>query len=250
MTFSQKNFVIRALLLILLVQNGLSCSKDSKKSNSVNSSSPTNNSTAVPTTTTTTTPSVPNTGNYTGNSTSGYTPAGIPLQDYEGLKNKFVCTTGKRLSNDVLYNISAQGSQTTLYGAFQAGSITAGESSKTFIGVSQFNDLMFVTKIIRSGQVVGYNVTISYCYAPVEQYYCREKIPYIDDSRQLTNFAAPYGLTLVENTNCAWGLVDAARDTLMTTGQFSGTCNNMQTSWGVSSFQTSFYAPSCTSGNY
>lgn len=137
--------------------------------------------------------------------------APISVNDLNRIKSSFNCTQGQRLSRDLTYNVrsSQNSTQTTLSGPFNPGAIQGGGSTvKTFVGVSAFNDIMIVTKIANGNQVVGYNVTISYCSMTGQN-----GAPYISDLRPISNFRANFGIVLYEHVNCGFGSVDAAKET-------------------------------------
>jgi len=126
------------------------------------------------------------------------------------LKNNLQCPNGQRLSTDYVYytqGYNHNGTRTTISGPFQEGSSPGGSSQKLFVGVSSYNDIMFVSKLTNGSQVVGYAVIISYCS------YSSNGVPYIDNSRGISGFSAPQGIVLDEDNMCGYGSVDSAQNT-------------------------------------
>lgn len=146
----------------------------------------------------------PNTSFFSGSNTQ-------VASNYSNLRNSMPCLSGRsRLNTDYTFSMMAGSStQSTIYGQFQAGPITSGSVSEMYVGISRFNDLMFMTKITNgSGAVIGYNVTLSMCSMPNGNYPAL-----ISNERTLTNFQSSY-ITVNTNTNCGYGLI-ARADTYM-----------------------------------
>lgn len=157
---------------------------------------------------------LPNTGtSYIPNLSSNQT--GMVQQ----IKSQIQCRTGgARLSKDYTFRTQPgyhpQGTRTNIYGPFQQGAVS-GNVSRLYVGESTFGDLMFVTKVTNGAQVVGYNITLSFC-----PYIGNDGAPYIHNNRPLEGFAAQNGITLDEDTNCGIGSVDSAQNTI---GVFAAT---------------------------
>lgn len=163
------------------------------------------------------------------------------------VKSSFPCKQGQRLTQDVTFQtqgFNPSGTRTNIYGPFQQGS-SAGSVHKVYVGVSSFNDIMIVSKATNGSQVSGYNVTLSMC-----SYKGNDGIPYIDNSRPLSNFSAQGGITLDEDTHCGLGSVDAAINTVV---QSAATTLNHPQGYPIQlppfNAVTTFYKPSCN-GNY
>jgi hypothetical protein len=128
----------------------------------------------------------------------------------EQVKTQFPC----QRRSDVSFNTSSQGqstgtNKTTITGPFQIGAL-AGTFSGVFVGATFYKDLIIVSKVTNGSQVIGHNVTLSYCISS----------PLITEQRDLSNFNAPYGITLSTSTNCSLGNVDAANQTSTTSAAY------------------------------
>lgn len=135
--------------------------------------------------------------------------APISVNDLNRIKGSFQCTQGSRLSRDITYhtNQGSNSSDTRIQGPFNPGALPGGGSTvKLFVGVSSFNDIMIVSKIANGNQVIGYNITISYCSMSSQN-----GAPYISDQRAISNFQAQNGIVLYEHAGCGFGSVDAAK---------------------------------------
>jgi len=109
--------------------------------------------------------------------------------------------------SDVTFTTASQGqaggfSKTTIFGPFSKGA-SGGIVNDVYVGVSQFKDLIIVGKVSNGSQVMGYNVTLSFCVSGT----------LITEQRDLNNFTAPNGITIDSDTNCSVGNVDAAQQT-------------------------------------
>lgn len=156
------------------------------------------------------------------------------------IKQRYPCMSGPRLTNDVNFSTGIyNNSKTTIKGPFYQGSI-GGQVSEIFVGRSQWNDLMIISKVTgAAAQMLGWNIAISMCtYGN----------GLVSDQRQLSGFQAPTGITIAENPTCAWGDVLAAYDTIMV-------ANAIQMSDGYSlpaqTIWTTYTIASCSStGSY
>lgn len=178
---------------------------------------------------------------YSGNPALAANPQ-IATQ-VQSIKNNVACMGGYRLTNDVSFFV--QGgfvSGTTIAGQFQPGFLTNGTISQLYVGVSAFRDLMFVTKVTNGSQVVGFNVTLSFCELKSSSYYgYSSNLPsVISNERALTNFQAPYGIILDNNTYCGYGVVDLAKYTTI----WSEKSANPYSPPGAT-IPTSFTKPTC-----
>lgn len=172
---------------------------------------------------------------YQGGSAFSSNP-GIPTH-VQNIKNGVACLTGHRLLNDVTFFVSGgYMSGTKIAGNFQQG-ILPGDNTELHVGVSAFRDLMFVTKVTSGSQVLGFNVTLSFC----EMANPYPNFPMlISSDRQLVGFQAPNGIILDTNTYCGYGVIDAALDTWMTSQPSPS--NQMTAPF---TFPTSFTKPYC-----
>ena len=174
---------------------------------------------------------------YTGNSAFSANPAIIT--HVQNIKNGVACLQGRaRLQNDVTYYINGGAqSGTKINGNFVAG-ILPGDNSELHVGVSAFRDLMFVTKVTSGSQVLGFNVTLSFCEMANPS---SPNFPLlIASDRPLVNFQAQNGIILDMNTYCGYGVIDAALNTLITSQP--ALANQMTAPFVV---QTSFTKPLC-----
>ena len=136
----------------------------------------------------------------------------------QSIKANVACTNGYRLTNDVSFFLpgsfaAGSGSRTTIGGQFQEGFMSNGTISQLYVGVSLYRDLMFVTKVTNGSQVLGFNVTLSYC--EVKNSY--QGLPsIISNERPLKNFRAQSGIVLDTDTHCGYGVVDWAPNTVIT----------------------------------
>lgn len=139
------------------------------------------------------------------------------ISQVNSIKANVACSAGYRLATDVSFflpsNQGGTGNRTTIGGQFQEGFMNNGTISQLFVGVSLYRDLMFVTKVTNGSQVVGYNVTLSFC----EMKNSYQGLPsIISNERPLKNFQAPSGIILDTDTHCGYGVVDWAPNTVIT----------------------------------
>ena len=174
---------------------------------------------------------------YTGNPALSSNPAIVT--QVQSLKSSVACLTGRnRLANDVSFYINGGSiSGTTIGGNWQSGFMSTGTISNLYIGVSAYRDLLFVTKVTNGGQVIGYNVTLSFCEVP-NAYPNYPAL--VSNDRPLVNFQAPNGIVLDTNTYCGYGVVDAAINTIIVSQKSS--TNPYTSDYPV---YTSFTKPSC-----
>jgi hypothetical protein len=210
----QRNNFIKFTFLSLILLLG-SCGK---KANTVNSSALSGSSLF-----------------YQGSSAFASNP-GI-VTHVQNIKNGVKCLTGNRLINDVTFFVTGgYQSGTRIGGTFQPG-ILPGDNAELHVGVSAFRDLMFVTKVTNGSQVLGFNVTMSFC----EMANPYPNFPMlISSDRQLVGFQAPNGIILDTNTYCGYGVIDAAIDTWMTS---QASASNQMTA--AFTFPTSYTKPYC-----
>jgi hypothetical protein len=141
---------------------------------------------------------------------------------YNNIKGKVSCLSGRyRLASDVNFYVNGGAySQSTIYGTFQAGSLSSGTVSEMYVGMSVYRDLMFVTKVVNSsGTLVGYNVTLSYCSIP-NSYANYPAL--VSNERALTNFQTPYGIVVNSSTSCGYGLVASGYYTYILSNRITG----------------------------
>ena len=176
---------------------------------------------------------------YTGNPALGANPQ--ILNQVNSIKANVACYNGYRLAKD--YSFYVQGSfngssRTTIGGQFVPGYLTSGTLSQLYVGVSTFRDLMFVTKVTNGSQVIGYNVTLSFC----EMKSAYQNFPsIISNETELTNFFAQNGIILDSDVHCGYGVVDLAQNTYITATR---TVSNPYSA-GPVQIPTSFTKPTC-----
>jgi len=145
------------------------------------------------------------------------------------LMTQFPCQNSQPRLADMNYSITSSTNNmntSVLSGQFNPSPIS-GPVAAVYAGKSSFNDLIIVTKIANGSQVVGYNVTLSMC-----QYN-----PLLIPGRPLSNFQAPFGIVLDQDTNCGLGSVDSAQRTVMVAGQYQN--------YPQATVETTFYKPNC-----
>ncbi len=152
---------------------------------------------------------------YSGNPALSSGSGSTIIDQYSKIKASTACLSGRnRLSNDVSFNITGNlGGGATIGGNWQPNFITNGSIGQLYVGVSAYRDLMFVTKVVSGAQVVGYNVTLSFCEVP-NAYMNFPAL--VSNDRALVNFYAPNGITLSESANCGFGIVTQAINTMIT----------------------------------
>jgi hypothetical protein len=172
---------------------------------------------------------------YTGNSAINSTM----ISQVQSMKNSTICMPGRnRLANDISFYINGGAMNgTTIGGNWQTGFLNSGTISNLYIGVSFFRDLIFVTKVTNGAQVIGYNVTLSFCDVP-NSYPNYPAL--VSNDRPLINFQTPSGIVLDNNTYCGFGVVDFAQNTLVVS-QKSAT-NPFTSDYPI---YTSFTKPTC-----
>lgn len=215
-----------ALALVLLL--GLASCGDKKNStNSSNNSSSNSNG-------------VNNSGNWSSTQyqdNTNYTSQ--QASQINSIKSSVNCQTGARLSQDVIFGVQGGAyNSSTIGGTFQAGSIS-GTVSMLYVGISAFNDLMFVSKVTNGNSVLGYNVRISMCPQTAGNF------PFIGNERPLSGFTAPQGITLNDSTVCGVGQVTSAQNTTMVSGSITVNSYGYQTTVPAANVVTTFYAPRC-----
>ena len=174
---------------------------------------------------------------YVGNPALSSNPTIV--SQVQGLRSSVSCLSGRtRLANDVSFYINGGSvSGTKIGGNWQPGFMSQGTISNLYIGVSAYRDLMFVTKVTNGGQVIGYNVTLSFCDVP-NAYPNYPAL--VSNDRALINFQAPYGIVLDTNTYCGYGVIDAALNTVIVSQR--STTNPYTSDYPV---YTSFTKPTC-----
>lgn len=161
------------------------------------------------------------------------------VSQYNSIRGSVSCLAGRtRLTTDVSFYINGGSiSGTTIGGNWQPGFMTSGTVTNMYVGVSAYRDLMFVTKVTNGSQVIGYNVTLSFCDVP-NAYPNYPAL--VSNDRALIRFQAPNGIVLDTNTYCGYGVIDAAINTMIISQK--STTNPYTSDYPV---YTSFTKPTC-----
>ncbi|RPJ72125.1 MAG: hypothetical protein EHM20_14110 [Alphaproteobacteria bacterium] len=139
---------------------------------------------------------------------------------YNSIRSSVACLPGRtRLANDVSFYVTGSFSGTKILGNWTPGFMTSGTVSAMYVGVGAYRDLMFLTKVTNGSQVVGYNVTLSYCDV-ANQYPNYPAV--VSNERALVNFqtiegrdnwgnlTVPNGIVINTATSCGYGLIASA----------------------------------------
>lgn len=137
---------------------------------------------------------------------------------YNSIRNSVACLPGKtRLANDVSFYVTGSFTGTKILGNWQQGFMSNGTVTEMYVGVGIYRDLMFLTKVTNGSQVVGYNVTLSYCEVP-NQYPGYPAL--VSNDRPLVGFrtlpyqdmyvSIPDGIIVNTATSCGYGLIASA----------------------------------------
>lgn len=168
---------------------------------------------------------------------SGSTGSTI-VNQYNSIKSSIACLSGRsRLMNDVSFYVQGNFTGTQIGGNWTSGFLNNGTITDMYVGVSAWRDLMFLTKVTNGSQVVGYNVTLSFCEVP-NAYANYPAL--VSNDRSLINFAAPYGIYINTAKPCGYGLIASAQNTVIISQR--STTNPYTSDYPI---YTSFAAPSC-----
>ncbi|MDD4975078.1 MAG: hypothetical protein PHY93_12040 [Bacteriovorax sp.] len=160
------------------------------------------------------------------------------VNQVQAIRAGIACLNGPRLANDVSFFINGGSiSGTTIGGNWQPGFMNSGTISNLYVGVSLYRDIMFLTKVTNGSQVIGYNVTLSFCGVP-NAYVNYPAL--VSNDRALINFQAPNGITINTATSCGYGLIAAAMNTIIVSQR--STTNPYTSDFPV---YTSFSKPNC-----
>ncbi len=134
---------------------------------------------------------------------------------YNSIRNSVACLPGTtRLMNDVSFNVTGAFTGTKISGTWQPGFMSNGIVSEMYVGASAYRDLMFLTKVTNGGQVVGYNVTLSYCEVlsktPNYPALVSNSRPPLTNFRTLPYQYIPDGVIINTATSCGYGLIASA----------------------------------------
>lgn len=150
------------------------------------------------------------------------------------------CQSGARLA-PVTFNIRTTGTGNTLVSSSStAGPHTSSPVGRFYIGISAFNDMIFVQKVSDAGY---YNVTLSFCPQAAGS------IPFVSDERVLSSLTLPNGITLndTEQANREDGYiyrsVTSAQSTQVKTGSIEVMVNGEKKTAPEASVVSTFYAP-------
>lgn len=160
------------------------------------------------------------------------------VNQYNSIKSSISCLPGRnRLMNDVSFYVQGNFTGTQIGGNWTPGFLNNGTVTDMYVGVSAWRDLMFLTKVTNGSQVVGYNVTLSFCEVP-NAYANYPAL--VSNDRQLTRFAAPYGIYINTAKPCGYGLIASAQNTVIVSER--SPTNPYTSEYPI---YTSFAAPSC-----
>ncbi len=175
---------------------------------------------------------------YTGNPALATGAGSTIVSQVQSIKANVTCNGGYRLTNDVSFYVNGgYVASNRVGGNFQQGFLTNGTINKLWVGVSVFRDLMFVTQVTNGSQVVGFNVTMSFC-----ELKSSNGLPSIvSNERELRNFVAQSGIILDSNTYCGYGVVDFAYNTYIQSMKSLSNPYSPPDAW----VQTSFTKPTC-----
>lgn len=142
------------------------------------------------------------------------------------LLSRYNCQSGTRMP-EMVFNTqgSFNGNIAKVQGTFQPGAM-GGSVAGVYAGVSSFGDIMVVTKVTNGMSVIGFNVSLMMC--PFH--------PLIIPGRQIGNFQAPLGISLIDVNACAAGGA-AASLTRLEAAQYQY--------YPAAVIETTFSAPSC-----
>lgn len=139
------------------------------------------------------------------------------ITELQRIATQLRCQTGASRVQTNFYTQSLGQNSTQVQGPFIAGSLP-GTPSAEFIGISQFGDIMVVSKVT-SGSQIAHNVTLFFCPA-INQY---TGIEIIGATTTLDGFAVDQtGIILDSTTNCASGNVDRAYTGIRSSGYMDG----------------------------
>jgi hypothetical protein len=135
------------------------------------------------------------------------------VTELQRITSQLRCQTGGSRVRVDFSSQRAGANSTSVAGPFIQGSLP-GTPSAEFIGISQFGDIMVVSKV-----GTGHNISLFFC--PAKNNYTGAEI--IGPSTRLTNFAVDQiGIILDQNSNCASGNVDRAYTGIKSSGYMNG----------------------------
>jgi hypothetical protein len=139
------------------------------------------------------------------------------VNELQRITSQLRCQTGSSRVQVNFYTQNVGQNSTKIQGPFTKGSLP-GTPSAEFIGISQFGDIMVVSKVT-SGSQTAHNVSLFFC--PAKNQYTGAEI--IGTSTTLDGFAVDQaGIILDSNTNCASGNVDRAYTGIKSSGYMNG----------------------------
>lgn len=153
-----------------------------------------------------------------GSGVAGVT--GEMISQVNSIKNQVSCSYGRqRLNRDYTFyttnfTVGNNGMGTAVMGNFTPGIVPGGTITRLYVGVDPYNrDIMFVSKVTNGGgQVIGYNVTLSYCEMPNPN--IPSAPPIITSAREVSAFQTN-GLVLDEDAYCGYGVIDYSKVAVM-----------------------------------
>ena len=157
----------------------------------------------------------------------------------EEIKTSISCKDGYRLKADVkFYNDGKEISINKIKGEWHSGSLINGSANKLWIGVSSFNDLMFVTEVVDGEKVLGFNISLSYC--EIKSTY--SALPsLVSNERILDRFQTPNGIIIGSSSSCGLNVVSLASNTTIVSNKNL----DIQNSELEIKIPTTFASPAC-----
>ncbi len=168
------------------------------------------------------------------------TTGGNSGTSFEALLQNNPCKNGMaRITPPVLASTSFNNSnsRTSLRGPYNQNLLGGGNESSAYVGLSYFNDLIYITQVTNGSQVLGHNIRVSFC-----PYTSQYGAPLFVQGRDIRNFQSPNPIVLDQDRGCGIGLVDAAVSTTVDIGPF-----NLYNA--ASGIPTTFFKPTCN-GSY
>lgn len=157
------------------------------------------------------------------------------------IESKYKCDNDSERVR-VLYNTSGADSN-KVFGYFEEGKVN-GKVTNSYLGVSAFNDLMFVDRLNKEkdSNKNRFNVTISMC--PQSMVSLGMVLPLIGEERRLKSFKAPSGIILRKGQSIdGLGIIEFALNTFMISEAFKYSVNGVEGTLDDFEISTSFFAP-------
>ncbi len=139
------------------------------------------------------------------------------VSELQRIMSQIRCQSGQQRVQVNFYTQNLGMNSTQIRGPFIKG-VLPGTTSAEYIGISQFGDIMVVTKVT-NGTQIGHNISLYFC--PANNIYTGQEI--IGPHTTLDGFVVDnMGIILDSNTNCAAGNVDRAYTGIRSSGYMNG----------------------------